>query len=374
MSVRTKIVLLPTFFILAILLTILFTVLTVNSQRRDAVVIEINGRQRMLHERHFKEVLLVASGEATRESLAETRKVVNGTQEALIRGGEVQAKLGAAGTLELPGAPSGEIRATLEDQQRLMKDFEKAADAYLQPDTAENVGRTVTVQELMELNEQIQQQGVNAAKQLTAHTLRRSEQLIISEIIIGSVVALAGLLLSWTITSGVIPPMQQLVLGSSRISEGDLRGQDIPVTGSDEIGQLTQTFNKMLGNLKELNGQIRSVAANINSASAEILASTQEQAASTKEQAATVQEITATMQQISQSGVDISDKAKVVAASAEATSTASKSGFEAVRNTTRLMDGIRTQVEEVAEKIVALSEKTQAVGEIISTVNEVAEQ
>ena len=43
-SVRTKIWLLPAFFILALLLTILFTVLTVESQRKDAVVIEINGQ------------------------------------------------------------------------------------------------------------------------------------------------------------------------------------------------------------------------------------------------------------------------------------------------------------------------------------------
>ena len=112
----------------------------------------------------------------------------------------------------------------------------------------------------------------------------------------------------------------------------------------------------------------------MNAAAAEIMASTQEQAASTKEQAATVQEITTTMEEVSQSGAQISDKAKQVAAAAEATSAASNAGLQAVQDTTRTMEAIREQVEEVAGNIVALSEKTQAVGEIIATVNDIAER
>lgn len=374
MSVSRKIALLPAFFIAAILLTILFTVLTVSSQRRDAVVIEINGRQRMLNERHFKEVLLVAFDGQDPAELEVTRKFLNESQKALIDGGKVPARLNGNGEMELPPAPTSEIRKILENQQKSMGEFQQMADTFLRERQSGDATSGKTLEALVRKNLEIEEYGVDATKALTSHTLSRSEQLIISEIIIGSVVALAGLLFSWLITRGVIPPLQQLVGASKRISEGDLRGSDVPVTSADEIGRMTHTFNRMLTNLKELNGQIRSVATNINSASAEILASTQQQAASTKEQAATVQEITATMQQISQSGVDISEKAKVVAASAEATSTASRSGFEAVRNTTRLMDGIRHQVDEVAEKIVALSEKTQAVGEIISTVNEIAEQ
>ena len=124
-SVRKKIALLPTFFIVAILLTILFTVMTVSSQRRDSVVIEINGRQRMLNERHFKEVLLAAfTTDRSRAKLEETRTIVNDTQKALIGGGMVLERLGKDSLIELPGAPSAEIRTILENQQKLMREFE----------------------------------------------------------------------------------------------------------------------------------------------------------------------------------------------------------------------------------------------------------
>jgi methyl-accepting chemotaxis protein len=159
-----------------------------------------------------------------------------------------------------------------------------------------------------------------------------------------------------------------------QISEGDLRGQPVPLRGADELGQLADGFNVMLANLRDLTGQIRSVSENVNSATSQISSSAKQQAASTKEQAATVQEITTTMQEISQSGGQIVARAKEVAAVAEQASSASKSGIDAVQNTNRTMEAIRDSVEEVAENIVALSEKTQAVGEVISTVNEIAEQ
>ena len=158
------------------------------------------------------------------------------------------------------------------------------------------------------------------------------------------------------------------------IGAGDLRGQPIPQTSNDEIGELAQVFNEMQVSLQDQVRQTRSGVENLNSASAQILASAQEQASATKEQAATVQEVTSTMQELSKSGADIADKAKRVATAAEASSSATNAGITAVEKTTRIMDSIREQVEEVAGKIVALSEKTQAVGEITAAVNDVAEQ
>jgi methyl-accepting chemotaxis protein len=161
---------------------------------------------------------------------------------------------------------------------------------------------------------------------------------------------------------------------AKQISEGDLRGAAVLATSADELGQLADGFNVMLGNLRDLTGQILSVSENVNSATSQISSSAKQQATSTREQAATVQEITSTMQEISQSGAQIVAKAKEVAAVAEHASASTKSGLDAVQSTNRTMESIREQVEEVAENIVALSEKTQAVGDIISTVNEIAEQ
>jgi methyl-accepting chemotaxis protein len=194
-------------------------------------------------------------------------------------------------------------------------------------------------------------------------------------ILIGSVVAFVLVtLIGFVLTRGITRPLGELMASAQQIAEGNLRQDKLPVTTTDEIGQLTAAFNGMLGSLQDLTRQTTVVTASLSTASAEIMASTQEQATSAKEQAATVQEVTTTMEEVSQSGAQISAKAKQVAAAAEATSAVSNSGLQAVQETTRTMGSIREQVEEVAENIVALSEKTQAVGEIIATVNDIAER
>jgi methyl-accepting chemotaxis protein len=194
-------------------------------------------------------------------------------------------------------------------------------------------------------------------------------------IVFGSLAAFVLLLvISVMLTRAITGPLQAVTDRAQKIAGGDLRQDKLPVGSRDEIGQLTDAFNGMLGSLQELTRQTNGVTASLYSAAAEIMASTQQQAASTKEQAATVQQVTTTMEEVSQSGAQISAKAKQVAAGAEATSAVSSSGLQAVQETTRIMGAIREQIEEVAENIVALSEKTQAVGEIIATVNDIAER
>ena len=186
-------------------------------------------------------------------------------------------------------------------------------------------------------------------------------------ILIGGVIAVA-------LSRKIVGIVRALAERANEISAGDLTGRALLAKSGDELGQLADGFDTMLGNLKNLTGQILSVTENVNLAASQISSSAKQQTCSTKEQAATVQEITSTMQEIAQSGSQIVEKAKEVAAAAEAAAQQSKSGIVAVQNTSKTMESIREQVEEVAENIVALSEKTQAVGDIISTVNDIAEQ
>ena len=198
-----------------------------------------------------------------------------------------------------------------------------------------------------------------------------AETMIVASTIIAS---LLMIVFSIVLTRGITQSTVRLLDSANKISAGKLNQGELPVTTSDEIGELTVAFNTMLANLREMTGQTRIATQNINSATAEIVASTQEQAASTSEQAAAVQETTATVEEINQSGNQISERARQVAAAAEAASATSSAGIQAAQNTTRTMEAIREQAEAVAENIVALSEKTQAVGEIIATVNDIAEQ
>lgn len=185
---------------------------------------------------------------------------------------------------------------------------------------------------------------------------------------------LIGSLLAVVLSRKIVGMVRSLAERANEISQGNLTGNALLAKSGDELGQLADGFDIMLGNLKDLTGQILSVTENVNSAASQISSSAKQQACSTKDQATTVQEITSTMREIAESGTQIVEKAREVAIAAEAASQQSKSGIAAVQNTSQTMESIREQVEEVAENIVSLSEKTQAVGEIIATVNDIAEQ
>jgi len=61
--------------------------------------------------------------------------------------------------------------------------------------------------------------------------------------------AIVGLLLAALITSGLVRPIRRLLVGTQAIQKGDLE-TEIPVTSSDEIGLLTESFNSMVVELR----------------------------------------------------------------------------------------------------------------------------
>jgi methyl-accepting chemotaxis protein len=181
--------------------------------------------------------------------------------------------------------------------------------------------------------------------------------------------AVAGFLLYRAITRP-LAAFRQFV---AKVGEGDLTQLSV-ISSSDELGDLSQSLNRMVAGLKDVASQTRAVVEHLNSSTSEILASARQQAASTGEQAAAVQQTNVTMQELSQSGVQISERAKQVSTIAQTTSKASTAGMDAIQSTNRTMEAIRDQAEAVAQNVVTLSERTQAVGEIIATVNDLAEQ
>ena len=53
----------------------------------------------------------------------------------------------------------------------------------------------------------------------------------------------------------LLRPVKRLVAATERISSGDLT-QEIPVKSGDELGALTRSFNRMVGNLREIQSEL----------------------------------------------------------------------------------------------------------------------
>jgi two-component system sensor histidine kinase KdpD len=115
--------------ILSTLAIVPLTLTVIKIRESDALVIDIAGRQRMLLERHMKEVLLASQGAET--DYLRTRTALKERVQALIQGGPVVAHATRGGTVSLPAAPTNEIRQTLLEEQQLMDRLFVKADAFL---------------------------------------------------------------------------------------------------------------------------------------------------------------------------------------------------------------------------------------------------
>jgi two-component system sensor histidine kinase KdpD len=105
------------------------TLTVIHSRESDALVIDLAGRQRMLLERHMKEVLLASQG--VDAQYQRTRDTLKDRVLTLIHGDTTVAHVDRGGTVAVPAAPTDEIRVKLVEQQTLMEALFTKADAFL---------------------------------------------------------------------------------------------------------------------------------------------------------------------------------------------------------------------------------------------------
>ncbi len=118
------------------------------------------------------------------------------------------------------------------------------ADAYLMKTEVQPLA-----EKLRSLFENIADYQLHAAT-LGGKTLTDAlQQIRISTIVIIFIGLLLGSLLASRIINTILPPIRRLMQAAGQIAQGDLNAE-VMVTTQDEIGQLGQTFNKMINDLR----------------------------------------------------------------------------------------------------------------------------
>lgn len=371
LSVRQKLLCIALGFITAFIVILTYTIVSIQNQKSDGVVIDLAGRQRMLTQRYMKEALLPVQG--IKVNYAATLDIFDNTLKALINGGPAVENLKTGRTVSLPQATIANAEKSFVEQKALSKQLRAETEnlLFLPPNDSE---RPEKLKEVLAINIKLLVAANGLVKDFTAQSEAKIAAMINWEIIIGVIASLIGAVASLLFAQAISRPLNQCVKRAQSIAEGNLIHDKLHASSTDELGTLANAFNDMIDSLRDIAGQTRSVTEDLNSSSAEILATTKQQAAGAKEQAAAVQEITSTVEEINQSGIQVSEKARQVASTAQSITASGASGMQAVAETGKAMEAIREQAGTVAENVVMLSEKTQAIGEIITTVNDIAEQ
>ncbi len=223
------------------------------------------------------------------------------------------------------------------------------------------------------------------------------------------IAGIAGLL----ITRNIAGPLKGLTAMAERITVGDLNFQVALDHRTDEVGALTQTFDRMAKSLRAMAAAAEQIAggdlrvslqpqspsdlvgnafvrmvenlrrqisgivegtAVIGSAASEIVASTVQLASGSSESAAAVSQTTTTVEEIRQTAQLASEKARAVSDTAQRVAEVSHGGRKSTADVSAAMTRIRTQMDAIAQSMMRLSDQSQTIGQIIATVEDLAAQ
>ena len=248
---RTKIfykLVIPLLLFLFIILSIFIsTVYILSLQKRDALIVNLAGRERMLSQKMFKELLLFEKTKDTKfnDSLVNTKKVFETTLYALAKGGEVPLDLKWEKSDILPVADDEEVVAQLNKVIDIWNEFQEKSNSFLQIKDYTNLESIIAINSnlLIEMDKAVVLFQKNAEKKVGY-----LKAIQIFFLIFGLTVFIFSSLIDHY---GLLKPIlhiTQVVTALSK-AKGDLTHR-IPVETKDEIGTLANSFNQFTSSLK----------------------------------------------------------------------------------------------------------------------------
>jgi methyl-accepting chemotaxis protein len=150
--------------------------------------------------------------------------------------------------------------------------------------------------------------------------------------------------------------------------------QRVPSSGSDEISQTAQSFNRMIGEvqraIKDIHSSVaslRSVSASVANASKVVVAGSAEQSNSSTSIAATIEEMTISIRAVANSADDVLNVTR-------SSHTVSDLGRKIIDETIEKMRLISTAVHEASKSIEDLGAQSREITSVVQVIKEVADQ
>ncbi|MCK5145869.1 methyl-accepting chemotaxis protein [bacterium] len=180
--------------------------------------------------------------------------------------------------------------------------------------------------------------------------------------------------ISFRLRISITNSLQKLVILAREVSQGNLAVSVPDNCTHDVIGDLFQSFSKMINNLRFLTNQVKTGAIALATSAEQISASVAEISSSASLTANAATETNTTVEEVRQTALDSNRKAKLVSESAQNMVQVARDGEIAVKEAIDGMHHVENQMSEIASSMKAMEEHNLAIGEIIETVEDVAEQ
>nr|WP_298414014.1 methyl-accepting chemotaxis protein [uncultured Halomonas sp.] len=197
---------------------------------------------------------------------------------------------------------------------------------------------------------------VLADLQLLKSDLRsQSTNSIIGMLLVGLLVAAAGLIALWFMGSSIARPLRRLADRMRDIAsgEGDLT-QRLPVKGRNETAELATQFNAFADKINDVLLDVRDSSESVRTAATEIAMGGQDLSGRTETAASNIQETSASMEQLTSTVEHTAQSSRQANKLSESASEVATRGGEVVSQVVQTMDEIDASSKQIAEIVTVM--------------------
>lgn len=168
-------------------------------------------------------------------------------------------------------------------------------------------------------------------------------------------------------------PLKRLSADAEQVASGDL-GVEVQIGSDDEIGQLAQSFEKMVNNLREMIGTLADSSSQVSESSAEMQSNAVQMADGAESVAIQAITVATASEEMSATSGDIAQNCQMAAEGAERANQAAEHGTEVVAKSISVMHRIAERVQSSAKTVEALGHRSDEIGAIVGTIEDIADQ
>ena len=221
---------------------------------------------------------------------------------------------------------------------------------------------------------ELQEQNITLASQLFASIQQDLKNSILW--LFGSMVVLMAMssVVTWRLAIAISHNAAALSERAQRIAEGDLTGEPLAETGSDEFAELSASVNRMQKQLQELLQRISATSGELAEASERISQGTSHSAETSRQQTDQTNMVATAIHEMSATVMEVSQHSQAAATAAENANSTAKEGGTLVSHTLQIMQRIADSNHRIAERVTKLGESSQQVGKIAAVIDDIADQ
>ncbi|MGE4282388.1 MAG: methyl-accepting chemotaxis protein [Clostridia bacterium] len=197
-----------------------------------------------------------------------------------------------------------------------------------------------------------------------------------------------GLIVMYIISRKINYHLNKVVFLSREVAEGNLAVEKMNYKGSDEIGQLAQSFNRMIDSLQHIIGQITDASANVGRQSSELteaavlvrqgseqIAVTMEQLSTgVGEQANSSTEVVGVIEGLNNQIIKANEQSEFLEKAAVDLQGMAQKGYTYMESSIQQMGTIHEVVKNSSNKVKELDEKAQKISQLVEIIQDISEQ